>query len=52
VKEWHTPEGAALPVPPGLFFLALPEEEHDTSYFALSPSIKSFSVMSMVHRRV
>ena len=42
VKEWQHPAGAAFPMPPP-FFLPLPEEEHETSYFALSVRIFSFS---------
>ena len=42
VKEWQHPAGAALPMPPP-FFLPLPEEEQETSYFADSVRIFSFS---------
>ena len=41
-KEWQMPFTAALPKP-FLFFLVLPLEEHDASYFALSARIFSFS---------
>jgi hypothetical protein len=41
------PEGAAFPMPPALFFLLLPLEEQDTSYFAESDNILIFSLMSI-----
>ena len=37
------PVGAALPMPPLIFFRLEPDEEQDTSYFALSVNISSFS---------
>lgn len=47
VQLWQIPEGAVFPMPPFLFFLLLPLEEQDTSYFAESDNILIFSVRFM-----
>jgi len=39
---WHIPKDAAFPRPPLVFFLLLPLEEHETSYFAAADNISSF----------
>ncbi|MPN25429.1 hypothetical protein SDC9_172838 [bioreactor metagenome] len=44
VQLWHMPAGAAFPIPPFLFFLSLPLDEQDTSYFAESDNILIFSI--------
>jgi hypothetical protein len=46
-KLWHMPQDAALPRPLGPDFLLTPLEVHDTSYFAASVSIRSFSLVSI-----
>ncbi len=43
VNEWQIPAGAALPMPPLRLARAEPEEEHETSYFALSVNIFNLS---------
>jgi hypothetical protein len=43
VKLWQIPHPAALPMEPGLFFRLVPLEAQDTSYFADSARIFSFS---------
>ena len=47
VKEWQQPSGMPFPIPPA-FFRPLPEEEQETSYFALSVRICSFSSVIML----
>ena len=47
VKEWHIPLKCAFPVPVGVFFLVDPEEEQETSYFALSVKILSRSISNI-----
>ena len=42
VKEWQHPSGMPFPIPPA-FLRPLPEEEHETSYFALCVRMCSFS---------
>jgi hypothetical protein len=42
-KLWHIPQAEVLPMLPGLFERCVPLEAHDTSYFADSASILSFS---------
>lgn len=44
VKEWQMPHAAALPMPSFVFCRREPEEEHDTSYLALSVKIFSLSI--------
>jgi hypothetical protein len=43
VQVWQMPEDVELPTPLPLFFLSMPLEEHDTSYFAASASISSLA---------
>ncbi|GAL68360.1 hypothetical protein JCM19301_1967 [Jejuia pallidilutea] len=45
VKVWQIPMLEALPKPLFVFFLLLPLEAQDTSYFAASASMLSFSLM-------
>jgi hypothetical protein len=46
-KLWHMPLSLALPMPKGLFFLLLPLEEQETSYFAAPDNIFNFSCISI-----
>ena len=48
VKEWQMPAAYPFPMPPALFARADPEEEHETSYFALYVRIFSRSASIMV----
>ena len=43
VKEWQIPHMLALPSPPLVFLLEEPEDEHETSYLALSVKIFNLS---------
>ena len=47
VNEWQIPPKLAFPVPPAVFFRADPDEEQDTSYFALSVSMCSLCASSI-----
>jgi hypothetical protein len=52
VKEWQQPETYPFPIPPA-FFRPLPDDEQDTSYFALSVKIVSFScdIMLLLYKK-
>ena len=47
VKEWHSPPTEALPNPLFPFTLLEPEDEQETSYFALSVKISSLSAFNI-----
>ena len=52
VKEWHIPPTEAFPSPPFVFARFEPEEEHDTSYLALSVKICKVSALSICVSRL
>ena len=47
VKLWHTPHDPVLPGAPSIPRRRTPPDEHDTSYFADSANILSFSDKSV-----
>ena len=47
VKEWQIPPIEPFPSPPARFLRDEPDDEQETSYFALSVKISSFSISNI-----